>query len=144
MWDVSTETLDRLYLEWSQFTSARTGREVALEAEVARLKAKVEAADALATLIGYVATDDAMPLIGRLVVEGLRAALKAYKEIDRPRATHRCKVCSAGWRLNPGDRNSPQGRPLSEPSWSLCSPKAGPCCDNARMGDQIEAYKERP
>lgn len=24
-----TETLDRLYLEWSQFTSARTGRELA-------------------------------------------------------------------------------------------------------------------
>ena len=50
-------------------------------AEVARIKAKVEKADALATLIGYVATDDAMPLIGRLVVEGLRAALKAYEEM---------------------------------------------------------------
>jgi hypothetical protein len=25
-----TETLDKLYLEWSQFTSARTGREIAL------------------------------------------------------------------------------------------------------------------
>lgn len=25
-----TETLDRLYLEWSQFTRARTGRELAL------------------------------------------------------------------------------------------------------------------
>lgn len=26
-----TETLDRLYLEWSQFTKAKTGRELALE-----------------------------------------------------------------------------------------------------------------
>lgn len=34
---VQTENLDRLYLEWSQFTKARTARELALEAEVARL-----------------------------------------------------------------------------------------------------------
>jgi hypothetical protein len=26
-----TETLDRLYLEWSQFTSARTAREIEME-----------------------------------------------------------------------------------------------------------------
>lgn len=27
---MSTETLDQLYLEWSQFTKARTAREIAL------------------------------------------------------------------------------------------------------------------
>jgi len=28
---MSTETLDKLYLEWSQFTQAKTSRELALE-----------------------------------------------------------------------------------------------------------------
>jgi hypothetical protein len=28
---MDTETLDKLYLEWSQFTKARTAREIAME-----------------------------------------------------------------------------------------------------------------
>jgi hypothetical protein len=28
---METETLDKLYLEWSQFTKARTAREIAME-----------------------------------------------------------------------------------------------------------------
>ena len=74
------------------------------DAEVTRLKAKIEKADALATLIGYVATDDAMPLIGRLVVEGLRAALKAYTGVVPGRSehmpTHRCLTCGGLWKLH--------------------------------------------
>ena len=31
----NTETLDKLYLEWSQFTRARTGREMELEMRLA-------------------------------------------------------------------------------------------------------------
>ena len=31
----NTETLDKLYLEWSQFTQARTGREMELEVRLA-------------------------------------------------------------------------------------------------------------
>lgn len=40
--------------------------------------------------------------------------------------THRCKLCGALW-IDWGD------------SWSLFSLYCGPCCDNAAMGDQIEA-----
>ena len=29
--EMTTETLDKLYLEWSQFTKARTSREIAME-----------------------------------------------------------------------------------------------------------------
>lgn len=36
---METETLDRLYLEWSQFTRARTGREIRMHAA---LKAALE------------------------------------------------------------------------------------------------------
>jgi hypothetical protein len=35
---MTTETLDRLYLEWSQFTRARTSREIALLAALKRMK----------------------------------------------------------------------------------------------------------
>lgn len=41
--------------------------------------------------------------------------------------THRCKICSALW------RNHQDG------TWSLCSSTCGQCCDNAPMGEQIEA-----
>lgn len=34
---MTTETLDKLYLEWSQFTKARTARELALEKIVAEI-----------------------------------------------------------------------------------------------------------
>lgn len=33
-----TETLDRLYLEWSQFTKTETRREIELAGEIARLR----------------------------------------------------------------------------------------------------------
>lgn len=33
----TTETLDKLYLEWSQFTSARTGRELMLDKVIGSL-----------------------------------------------------------------------------------------------------------
>lgn len=32
-----TETMDRLYLEWSQFTKARTGREIGLQKALAEI-----------------------------------------------------------------------------------------------------------
>ena len=35
---METETLDKVYLEWSQFTKAKTVNEIALEAENARLR----------------------------------------------------------------------------------------------------------
>ena len=35
---METETLDKVYLEWSQFTKAKTVKEIALEAENARLR----------------------------------------------------------------------------------------------------------
>lgn len=38
---METETLDKIYLEWSQFATAKTGRELAFEAQLA------EAQDAL-------------------------------------------------------------------------------------------------
>jgi hypothetical protein len=34
---MDTETLDRLFLEWSQFTKARTGKEIALFDALTRL-----------------------------------------------------------------------------------------------------------
>ena len=39
MGDKSTETLDKLYLEWSQFTQARTARELRYEALLRRAAA---------------------------------------------------------------------------------------------------------
>lgn len=44
--------------------------------------------------------------------------------------THRCKVCGAYWRKWDVD---------GETSWNLNSRGCGKCCDNALMGDQIEA-----
>ncbi len=44
--------------------------------------------------------------------------------------THRCKVCGAYWRKWNVD---------GESSWNLCSRGCGECCDNAAMGEQIEA-----
>ena len=35
---MDTETLDKVYLEWSQFTKAKTVKEILLEAENARLR----------------------------------------------------------------------------------------------------------
>lgn len=46
-----------------------------------------------------------------------------------PDATHRCKVCDALWHQWPDSR------------WSLVSRDCGPCCDNAPMGEQIEALE---
>lgn len=34
---MQTETLDKLYLEWSQFTKARTAREIKLQARIVML-----------------------------------------------------------------------------------------------------------
>lgn len=41
-----TETMDRLYLEISQFTGARTGREIALQARVDELVGRLETTEA--------------------------------------------------------------------------------------------------
>lgn len=39
----TTETLDRLYLEWSQFTGARTRREIELKRQLAEANETIEA-----------------------------------------------------------------------------------------------------
>ena len=39
--DMETEILDKLYLEWSQFTKARTAREIKLRSAVALLNSMV-------------------------------------------------------------------------------------------------------
>jgi hypothetical protein len=36
-----TETLDKMYLEWSQFTSARTARELELQKRIAELETQL-------------------------------------------------------------------------------------------------------
>lgn len=46
--------------------------------------------------------------------------------------THRCKTCGALWRFWP-ERDT--GR---ADAWNLRSAGAGPCCNNAPMGEQIE------
>ena len=75
-----------------------------------------------------------------------------------PPATHRCKVCGALWRLNPALTPEQTGLraayPLHIESWTCVTPQpwkvfpghmlgqpspCGPCCDNAPMGEQIEA-----
>jgi cytochrome c553 len=50
---------------------------------------------------------------------------------DQPLPTHRCTECGALWRLWL-DKETGHGD-----SWNLRSPKAGPCCDMAPMGEQI-------
>jgi hypothetical protein len=51
---------------------------------------------------------------------------------DNTPPTHRCKVCGALWFRWPAG------------TWSLRSPTCGPCCDNAQMGEQIEALPAPP
>lgn len=41
--------------------------------------------------------------------------------------THRCNQCGAYWMRR------------QDETWTLCSPRAGACCDNAHMGSQIIA-----
>jgi len=47
-------------------------------------------------------------------------------------ATHRCTICHALWRFCPKEQTG-----FETDTWSLKSPKCGPCCDNVEMGDQI-------
>lgn len=72
--------------------------------------------------------------------KALRAATAA-EEAQPPKAsaTHRCKVCRSLWQLH------------ADSSWSLVSGalpsdtprgRAGACCDNAPMGEQIEKLPE--
>jgi hypothetical protein len=85
--------------------------------------------------------------------EQVRAALAdtdAGKALDNSPPTHRCKVCGAGWRLNPPafpKHCGPQGcKWCRKGSWSCVVPgdgrtwlnPCGPCCDMAPMADQIE------
>lgn len=50
--------------------------------------------------------------------------------------THRCTKCGALWRYwTPTETGGHKG------SWSLRSERAGPCCDNAPMGGQIEPLR---
>lgn len=42
---MTTETLDKLYLEWSQFTSARTGREIKMLAALKAADAAINPSD---------------------------------------------------------------------------------------------------
>lgn len=50
--------------------------------------------------------------------------------------THRCTKCGALWRYwTPNETGAPNG------SWSLRSERAGPCCDNAPMGEQMEPLR---
>lgn len=61
------------------------------------------------------------------------------------KATHRCKVCGALWRLNPADpENYPPPHPFALPTWSLVSPNCGKCCDNVAMGGQLEELAGLP
>lgn len=41
------------------------------------------------------------------------------------REKYKCKVCGAHWYKH------------QDNTWQLCSPSAGPCCDNVPMGDQM-------
>lgn len=43
---MNTETIDRLFLELSQFTTAKTRRQLELEEEITRLEAAIELAEA--------------------------------------------------------------------------------------------------
>lgn len=45
-------------------------------------------------------------------------------------ATHQCTICGARWRQ------------CDDFTWTLRSEKCGPCCDNAQMGEQIEALQD--
>jgi hypothetical protein len=47
------------------------------------------------------------------------------KQLPGLAPTHYCKVCGALWRQ------------CDDRSWNLRSESAGPCCDNAEMGEQI-------
>ena len=47
-------------------------------------------------------------------------------------ATHYCNLCGALWASLPPDKVFPDG------GWTLVSHFCGPCCDNARMGEQIQ------
>jgi hypothetical protein len=68
-------------------------------------------------------------------VAALRALASASPAPTKPDPTHRCKVCGALWR---------EWGLLTAPTslWTLVSGKAGPCCDNQPMGDQIEPLTE--
>jgi hypothetical protein len=66
-----------------------------------------------------------------------------------PVSTHRCTVCGSWWILNPARTDYPSDHPFSHPTWTLSKGtvtdeayplgRAGRCCDNVPMGDQIEA-----
>jgi uncharacterized protein YlxW (UPF0749 family) len=67
---LKTDTLDMLYLEWSQFTEARTKRELELQrrnqllaAQVGSLTAEIE--QLRATLGAYTGVDDQIAFIAR-------------------------------------------------------------------------------
>jgi hypothetical protein len=44
---MNSETLDKIYLEWSNFTSATTAKELRLQTENEKLKAQLERAESM-------------------------------------------------------------------------------------------------
>jgi hypothetical protein len=66
---VDTETLDRIYLEWSQFTAARTAREIEMG----------EALDALLEVVGDMISDGAGALNPGLLELARKAIARAAK-----------------------------------------------------------------
>ena len=63
---MQTETLDKLYLEWSQFTTARTSREIALE-------------DAIKNMLFVFDRALEPGMVGRTTCDEARAVLNAVK-----------------------------------------------------------------
>jgi hypothetical protein len=148
-WDVYTADLDKARAAYEKTREERDGwRKVASttdadllaeRARVARLREFME------TILACTSNVSAR--------EEARAALAdtdAGKALDNSPPTHRCKVCGAGWRLNPPafpKHCGPQGcKWCRKGSWSCVVPgdgrtwlnPCGPCCDMAPMADQIE------
>jgi hypothetical protein len=70
---MNTETIDRLFLELSQFTTAKTRREIHLEEEIARLKGVIALAEGQRMACGGNLTPSE-------VVDAMRAIL--WREIN--------------------------------------------------------------
>lgn len=94
---MQTETLDKLYLEWSQFTQAKTAKELALEAALsakdaahaialaeAVLKARNEDADvwgqAILDVVGFPVVFEAIVRNAKKRFDAIDADIEARKE----------------------------------------------------------------
>lgn len=127
----TTETLDRLYLEWSQFTKAKTWKEIQLEAALAAATKRAEEAERV--------TQGCRDLIA---TQRTRIAEVEQERDEAESRVHFCPICKMyckececmQTKLTAAEQENARLREAISQTWKEC--------DDARMSEVEDARKE--